>query len=246
MRSFWLLVGTLVGTSIGLITSEPVSAQWRAGAQWQDSSGDLVVTVMDRWARSCASGTAQSSYSVAGGVEGLLYPDDCNNDSGQYRFGDTAGAERCIGTAVWETVSQTVRDTTWIIEAPVSGFPCSTVGQVYNVRLYSSEAPATARPSGSSAGTQGIEWIEVDNPLAFAAVGRNTIVRRGNHITFDAIADGQYVRYDGNCQTRMLYRLKIGLLDADGQLRDVTTYGNDRWFPVSDYQRPILSTACSI
>lgn len=229
-----------------LASSSPVSAQWRAGAQWRDSSGDLVVTVMDRWGRSCASGTAQSSYRVAGGSEGLLYPNDCDDNSGQYRFEDTGGAERCVGTATWETVSRSVRDTTWFIEAPVTGFPCSTTGQVYNVRLYSSEASATARASGPSLTSQFIEWMDVENALAPAAVGQNTIARRGNQITFDAIADGQYVRYNGNCQTRMLYRLRIGLLDDNDQPQNVTAYGNERWFPVSDYQRPILLTACSI
>lgn len=134
-----LLCSTLLGISIGLAFNKPVDAQWQSGVQWQDLSGDLVITVMDRWGRSCASGTAQASYKVAGGSGGFLYPDDCDNNSGRSRFEDTEGTERCIGTSIWKTVSQTVRDTTWIIEAPVAGFPCSTVGQEFDVRLFFSE-----------------------------------------------------------------------------------------------------------
>lgn len=250
MKLPWLLCSTLIGTLIGLVCDKPVAAQWRAGAQWQDSSGDLVVTVIDRWGRSCASGTAQASYRVAGGSGGLSYPDDCDNNLpnlGRYRFEDTEGTERCIGTSTWETVSQTVRDTTWVIEGPVEGFPCSTAGQVYNVRLYSSGEPAVTGSSGSSSVSQVIEWIDVENALEPSAVGRNTIARQGDQITFDAIADSQYVRYDGNCQTLMLYQLKVGTItERGGQPENVRPAYNSTWFQANEYLRPILSTACSI
>jgi hypothetical protein len=154
MRLPWLLCSALIGISVGLACDKPVAAQEQAGALWRDSSGDFVVTVMDRLGRSCASGTAQASYQVAGGSGGLLYPDDCDDNSGQYRFEDTEGAERCVGTSTWETVSPTVRDTTWVIEAPVSGFSCSTVGQIYNVRLLHSEASDPSQALDSSEAAQ--------------------------------------------------------------------------------------------
>ena len=138
----------LMGILFGLGFSPSAMAQWRAGGQWIDSSGDLVVTVVDRWGRSCASGTAQASYQVAGGSGGLLYPDDCDDNSGKSRFEDTEGIERCVGSLIWKydaSSTTTIRDTLWTIKAAVPGFSCSTVGQVYNVRLYYSEPPAMSR-----------------------------------------------------------------------------------------------------
>ncbi len=247
MRLPWLLCSALIGISVGLACDKPVAAQGQAGAPWQDSSGDFVVTVMDRLGRSCASGTAQASYQMAGGSGGFLYPDDCDDNSGQYRFEDTEGAERCVGTSTWETVSPTVRDTTWVIEAPVSGFPCSTSGQVYNIRLYFAEAPAMTGASGSSAVPQVIEWTEVENALEPSVVGRNTIARQGSQITFDAIADSQYVRYDGNCQTSMLYPLKTGTITRrGGQPTNVRPAYNPEWFQANEYLSSILLTACAL
>ena len=145
MKSVWSCLSTLVAISIGVLGAAfPANAQWRAGAQWRDASGNLVVTVVDRWGRSCVSGTAYASYKVAGGSSGLLYPDDCNDNSGRSRFEDTGGRERCLGTSIWRdsiSNSDSERATTWIIEAPVPGFTCSTVGQTYNVNLYYSAPP---------------------------------------------------------------------------------------------------------
>lgn len=249
MKLSYLWGSALIGISFGFAFTQSAVAQWQSGAQWRDSSDDLVITVMAQWGRSCASGTAQASYQVAGGSEGLLYPDDCDDNTGRYRFEDTEGVERCVGFSMLKAIpssSPAAIDTSWTIEGSVAGFPCSTVGQTYNVRLFHSASSLSSRSPGSSSTAQPIEWLDVQNSLAPADIGTNTIVRRGNQITFDAIADGQYVRYDGNCQTEMLYRLKIGLLDSNRQPQNVTAYGNERWFPVNDYQAPILSTACSM
>lgn len=143
MKKSWLCGSTLIAM-LGAWSSFPAIAQWRAGAQWIDASGELVVTVMDRWGRSCASGTAQASYRVTGGSGGLLYPDDCDDNSGRARFEDTSGRERCVGASIWRdsaSGSNRERETTWIIEAPVPGYTCSTVGQTYNVKLYFSDPP---------------------------------------------------------------------------------------------------------
>ena len=145
MKAFWSRVCTLTGLLLsGIWPVSPAIAQWRPGGQWIDASGELVITVMDRWGRSCASGTAQASYTVAGGAGGLLYPDDCDDNSGRARFEDTEGRERCVGASIWRdssSGSNRERETTWVIEAPVPGFACSTVGQTYSVKLYFSAPP---------------------------------------------------------------------------------------------------------
>lgn len=122
-------------------------AQIRGRApQWATESGDLTLTVTDRWGRSCASGTAMASYQVRNGSQGLLYPTDCDagadaarDNIGLYRFEDISGAERCIGSMSFESMtsgSSTVANTTWVIERSVPGFTCSTVGATYNVQLF--------------------------------------------------------------------------------------------------------------
>lgn len=141
MKAFYLWSGALIGM---LSLTSPAIAQWRDGDQWIDASGELVITVMERWGRSCASGTAQASYTVAGGSAGFLYPDDCNDNSGRSRFEDTEGRERCVGASLWRdstSGSNRERETIWVIEAPVPGFSCSTVGQTYEVKLYFSDPP---------------------------------------------------------------------------------------------------------
>ena len=106
---------------------------------------------------------------------------------------------------------------------------------------------AFAQALNSSATGQTIEWRDVQNVITPAAVGTNTIARKENQITFDAIADGQYVRYNGNCAMEVLYRLKIGRLDENRQPFDVVPYPNEKWFAANDiYQVPILSTACAL
>jgi hypothetical protein len=101
---------------------------------------------------------------------------------------------------------------------------------------------------------QNIQWIEVsgtDQPSLMnpdpspASIGSNTIERRGEEINFDAIIDGQYVRYSANCQTRMLYRLKIGSTNKNRQPINVKTYPNEQWFRANTFQSKVLETACS-
>lgn len=148
MKVSWPRVSVLTGVLLsGIWSASPVIAQRGVRGQWIDSSGDLVVTVMNGEGRSCTSDTAQAVYQVAGGSRGLLYPDCDNRSSGMSRFEDTDGAERCIGSSIWREGSSNtgIRDTTWTIEAAAPGSSCSTVGQTYNVRLYYSEAPATTR-----------------------------------------------------------------------------------------------------
>ena len=161
MKSVWSCSSSLVAILIGVLGfAFPVNAQWRAGGQWRDASGDLVVTVVDRWGRSCASGTAQASYRVSGGSSGLLYPDDCNGNSGRFRFEDTGGRERCLGTSIWKDSASGIdgeRETIWIIEASVPGFACSTVGQTYSVKLYYSAPPPAM--------TRGLESLLEGSPL---------------------------------------------------------------------------------
>ncbi|EDX83180.1 hypothetical protein S7335_359 [Synechococcus sp. PCC 7335] len=98
--------------------------------------------------------------------------------------------------------------------------------------------------SAVAAQAQTIEWTDVPNVIVPAEIGTNTIVRQGNQIMFDAIADGLYVRYNGNCQSQVLYRLLIGSLDENSQPIDVIDYPNERWFEANDYQSAILATAC--
>jgi hypothetical protein len=64
-----------------------------------------------------------------------------------------------------------------------------------------SDVPGTNKPS-----------VMYPNPSP-AYLGTNTLIRRSDQISFDAIIDEQYIRYSGNCRTKMLYRLKIGTVD---------------------------------
>ena len=73
MKPRLLYGSTLIAICIGLSAS-PVFAQWRAGGRWIDASGELVITVLDRWGRSCVNGTAQASYTVAGGSDWSSLP----------------------------------------------------------------------------------------------------------------------------------------------------------------------------
>lgn len=133
-----------------LCFSQTSMAQIRGGApQWATSSGDLTLTIIDRWGRSCASGSAVASYQVRNGAQGLLYPTDCEagpeaarDNIGLYRFEDITGAERCVGSMRFETNTSgpsSIADTTWVIERPVQGSVCSTAGETYNVRLLHTE-----------------------------------------------------------------------------------------------------------
>ena len=97
--------------------------------------------------------------------------------------------------------------------------------------------------SAGAVQAQMIEWIDVPGEAA-AAVGANTIARRDDQITFDATADGLYVRYSGNCRSQVLYRLLIGTLDDNNQPTAVSPYPNEKWFAANDYQAAILAVAC--
>lgn len=140
-------VTVLVSALLSLCSAQSATAQWRAGAQWRSASGDLVTTVVNRWGRSCASGTAQSTYQVKDGAWGEVYPIDCDNQNPDYalsRFEDKGGAERCVGTLMFKRVDSNgvaAAETTWNIEAPVKGYRCSTVGQSFKVKVFYREAP---------------------------------------------------------------------------------------------------------
>ena len=94
--------------------------------------------------------------------------------------------------------------------------------------------------------SKSIEWLDIQTPNGSASVGTNTINRQGDQITFDAIAE-YYVRYNGNCQTEMLYVLKTGSLDANLQPTNIREgFGTVGWFPASSYQSSMLRQACSL
>ncbi|NJM74886.1 MAG: hypothetical protein HC852_02840 [Acaryochloridaceae cyanobacterium RU_4_10] len=77
------------------------------------------------------------------------------------------------------------------------------------------------------------------------SIGTNTLIRLKNQVVFDAIIDGQYVRYNGNCQKKMLYRLKYGELDKKYQPTKVRPYPNEAWFSANEFQYKLLKAACS-
>jgi hypothetical protein len=98
---------------------------------------------------------------------------------------------------------------------------------------------------------QMIQWQavpETDSPSLInpASLGINTWVRRDEQIAFDADIDGEYVRYNGNCRTKMLYRIKIGGLNEKRQPLNVQSYPNELWFPANEFQDRILTMACSL
>ena len=114
--------------------------------------------------------------------------------------------------------------------------------------------PTNASLDHSWISDQDIVWFNVhgtDIPSRMnpdpnpATIGVNTIIRHGDEIIFDAVIDGQYVRYNGNCASGLLYRLLIGLLDENNQPTDIRPYPNDRWFSANPFQKKILVEACS-
>jgi hypothetical protein len=106
----------------------------------------------------------------------------------------------------------------------------------------------------STAKAQTIQWAVIPqtnqpsvmepNPTP-ASIGINTVTRRNHSITFDAIIENQYVRYNGNCRTMMLYRIKIGEIDDNNQPINIRPYPNEKWFRANEYQQRILNAVCS-
>jgi len=89
---------------------------------------------------SCATREPQGYYSLSGGASGLLYPTDSGSssaggDSAEYRCIDTNGAERCAESMSMLFGTRAVK-TIWQIQEAVSGYPCSTLGKSYEMRLY--------------------------------------------------------------------------------------------------------------
>ncbi|MEL6163035.1 MAG: hypothetical protein AAFR37_04480 [Cyanobacteria bacterium J06628_3] len=78
-----------------------------------------------------------------------------------------------------------------------------------------------------------------------AYIGKNTSIRRGENIVFDAYIDEQYVLYAGNCRTQMLYRLSIGSFDKKRQPQNIKPYPNEKWFQANQFQKYVLNAACS-
>lgn len=147
MKRIYAISTTLIGLCIafGLASAPKADAQSRGGTvAWKSSSGDLTLTLIDGWRRSCARGTASTGYQVRGGAKGLLYPTDCDADSmtataSFMRFEDSEGAERCTGQMKF--VRQSSSDpvsamTIWSIEAAVRGYSCTTVGQTFEVEVF--------------------------------------------------------------------------------------------------------------
>lgn len=91
-----------------------------------------------------------------------------------------------------------------------------------------------------------IQWKAVPGADSFASIGMNTWVRRDEYIVFDADVFGEYVRYNGNCQTKMLYRIKIGDINEKRQILNVRPYPNETWFGANEFQNKILTMACSL
>jgi hypothetical protein len=108
--------------------------------EFSSSSGDFTMRWLRSHEESCATREPQGYYSLSGGASGLLYPTDCGSssaggDSAEYRFIDTNGAERCAGSMSMLFGTRAVK-TIWQIQEAVSGYPCSTIGKSYEVRLY--------------------------------------------------------------------------------------------------------------
>ena len=147
MRSLLWMTSTALGVSIalGLSWNTTARAQYGRGGivAWQSESGDLTLTLIDSWGRSCARGTPSTAYTVSSGARGLLYPTDCDNNSSEdnttlMRFEDTQGVERCVGRMRFERQDQSEplsAKTVWFIDGAVNGFECSTVGQTFEVKV---------------------------------------------------------------------------------------------------------------
>ncbi len=112
----------------------------------------------------------------------------------------------------------------------------------------------TLLPSTQAKAEYGITWkavpgtaiVREGNPKPQPDyIGTNTTIRRGENVVFDAYIDGQYVLYAGNCRRQMLYRLSIGSFDNKRQPQNVKPYPNEKWFRANNFQKPILTAACS-
>lgn len=91
---------------------------------------------------------------------------------------------------------------------------------------------------------QGVRWIAVPNSRTFMGgydegyqwIGANTITRRGDGINYDWTGQGVYIRYNGNCRTRV-YAI-VAASDA--------MVAPSNFQLVNDYIRRGLTYACSI
>ena len=91
---------------------------------------------------------------------------------------------------------------------------------------------------------QGVKWKSVPGSRAIVGgydegyiwLGSNSIIRNGNAIIFDVIAQGGFVRYHANCRSRM-----FAIVAASDAMVDPSNFQ-----PVNDYIGRSLAYACSI
>ena len=91
-----------------------------------------------------------------------------------------------MGASIWRdsaSGSNRERETSWVIEAPVPGFACSTVGQTYNVKLYFSDPPpAMIRNLKSSMTKSESGWQKENRDIATRSLYPGIYFRASNSI----------------------------------------------------------------
>jgi hypothetical protein len=91
---------------------------------------------------------------------------------------------------------------------------------------------------------QGVKWKSVPGSRTIVGgydegytwLGSNSIIRNGNAIIFDIIAQGGFVRYHANCRSRM-----FAIVAASDAMVDPSNFQ-----PVNDYIGRSLAYACFI
>jgi tetratricopeptide (TPR) repeat protein len=116
--------------------------------------GKLKIKQLKSYQEACETREPSHDYSYNvenGGVKGLLYPRQCgkeyDNNALEYKFIDTHGSEKCMGTArISLTEKETEVETLWEIKKDASSDTnCSTKGKTYRIRAIDSNVQSKQR-----------------------------------------------------------------------------------------------------
>jgi hypothetical protein len=110
-------------------------------AQLVAGDGSLQIRWLRSQQESCTTGKPHGSYSFKKGISGFLYPtqSDCKSpggDLGKYRFIDTNGSKRCIGSMEIFFGIGGKADTIWRATSAVPKYSCDRVGKSDKYELY--------------------------------------------------------------------------------------------------------------
>ncbi|MEM9215574.1 MAG: hypothetical protein AAGD25_14670 [Cyanobacteria bacterium P01_F01_bin.150] len=164
------------------------------------------------------------------------------NFAGEYTFGENEGF------GISEAMTRCLNASEPFFET-APGYTIS-LPRVQNTTVSDASDVAIEETDASSEEPDVIVWADVPGTQGelgyLGQVGKNTINRDGDQITFDMEFDGMYGRFNGNCRTKVLYPLLQDVLDRDGQPVDPQPVPYAEWFQPGPTMVKFLDMACSI